>query len=166
MPTLNELQELKDAAWRAKNVFDAKWHARESEIRTAMYVQLGVEMGNEKEAVTRAAYASTAAWEAERDRLALENSAGSLPYPEGTLVVQWDCSIYGGGIFRPSRNRGVMQVFRKGDPHLGRGYSAPTVGQVVIRPLKKDGTPGKQVITSIKNWLPEGVAHPEAEKKA
>lgn len=87
-----------------------------------------------------------------------------LPYPEGTVLNHWSRGRYYtiSSSWRTTGKRAVVQVYRQGDPlPVNARYNRPEVGQVVLRELKKDGTPGKAVEiwyeSAMKNeWLPEG----------
>jgi hypothetical protein len=71
-----------------------------------------------------------------------------LPYPEGTIMVHWERPCYfsnAHGNYRTTGDRGILQIFRKGDSFpSNQHWGCPRVGDVVIRRLKKDGSPGIQ----------------------
>ena len=164
------IEELKQDFHKASTelyALKAKYDSRKQELLTGLYAQLHCELGVEVETVEATERAMRQAYEAERDRLAVENS--KPPYLEGTILVEWNQGHWS-EIAYPSRDRAVMQIFRKGDEFLGGRYNQPVAGRAVLRMLKKDGTPGKQVKTWqdgwVNRWLPEGVKHPNAEVKA
>lgn len=163
------IEELKQDYHKASTelyALKAKYDSRKQELLTGLYAQLHSELGVEVETAEATERAMRQAYEAERDRLAVENS--KPPYPEGTILVEWNQSNW--SIYAiPSSDRAVMQIFRKGDEFLGKGSNQPCAGRAVLRMLKKDGTPGKQVRLWQKywegedrRWLPEGVKHPNA----
>ena len=85
---------------------------------------------------------------AEAARIRLAEAASLLPYPEGTVVEEMRRPKHSAsGQRRPTGKKGVIQIFRAGDPYPSNlsEYSVPEVGSVVVRDLKKDGTPGAGV---------------------
>lgn len=108
---------------------------------------------------------------AEADRLRLAESASLLPYPEGTIVTEARMPKHSfNGVLRPTGKRGVIQIFRAGDKYptnLG-AYSVPDVGDVVVRELKKDGTPGlmvRKLCGCWSSWYKDGVMVVMKEKE-
>jgi len=108
---------------------------------------------------------------AEVDRLHLASSASLLPYPEGTVVEEMRRPKHSfNGALRPTGKEGVLQIFRAGDKYpsnLG-AYSVPDVGDVVVRDLKNDGTPGlmvRELCGCWSSWYKDGVMVVMKEKK-
>ena len=103
------------------------------------------------------------AWQAEADRLALANV--QLPYPEGTVMVKWEYWRYDHREkTRPTKERGVIQIFREGDRFRGK-WNKPSVGDVIVRDLLNNGKPGLSFVrweATNGRWVPEGVQHPDA----
>lgn len=87
----------------------------------------------------------------------MDASLKALPYPEGTVVEERKRSGTSFSAIRsdpkPTGKKGVIQIFRAGDwyPTNLSEYSAPEVGSVVVRELKKDGTPGL-VVKKLAGW--------------
>jgi len=83
----------------------------------------------------------------EMEKRAIEEK--ELPYPEGTVMVHWERPFtYGvnNHPYKKSGDKGVLQIFKPYDkfPSKPKRWGMPSVGDVVIRLLKKDGTPGIQ----------------------
>lgn len=137
---------------------------RKGELEIQLCKTLQDEFGVEKQAVYREKNRLQREYEEIRDRIALESV--ELPYPEGTILLEWkDTRDYN---YKPVKcktgNRAVIQVFRKGDEipvnQRWKNFSI-SVGDVVLRELKKDGTPGKKFERWIamsnyhlSHWLP------------
>ena len=87
----------------------------------------------------------------ELEKEVLEAQVANLPYPEGTVMVEFEKYVPFGasGInknpLRLSGTKGVFQVYRNGDEYpanLGR-YKKPQNGDYIIRLYRVDGTLGK-----------------------
>lgn len=148
---------------------EERMRVRRGELEDEVRVKLNDELGAELE-MARVEWAKAKAeWEAERDRIRMEESLSNLPYPEGTILRKWRWDMYA-RIWRETGDYVVLQIFRKGDKIPGNcRWGIPHVGQVVIRDLKKDRTPA----LAVEVWqdymkpcvLPEGV-QPKVENKA
>lgn len=82
-------------------------------------------------------------------------------YKPGTVLVNWQRERrgwHGEGIWKEV-GRGVVEVMKPDTILPGNVTWRPMVGTLMVRVLKKDGTPGK-VVKELgnwrDNWLPEG----------
>lgn len=63
----------------------------------------------------------------------------------GKTVTEWKRE-FGWMESRPTGLRGIVEVFKDGDSHIGAEYSKPMIGKLVVRVLKSDGKPSKRCI--------------------
>jgi len=140
-----------------KTYFDRK-HELEAQMRAVLQAEFGATMNAAEKAFREA----RKAFEQEENRLRAEETAQNLPFPIGTILVLW--SYQGGNSF--SRDvvltpyvKAVLQIYQTGDPPLGSKWCPARPGELVLRHLLKDGTPGKRGDRWVKsdNWYPEGV---------
>lgn len=98
----------------------------------------------------------------------IQQSLGRLKHPEGTILVEWRMPRYSSqGHYSPTGKKGVLQVVRPGDEFAtNRVCSRPSVGSVIVRLLRKDGSVGLNYGIYEDAWLPVGVRHPRAAQKA
>lgn len=159
------------AVWSIKRELDeAVADARRPHIQAAGEAETAVRLSY-AERVAAANDAHRAATEAhDAAKIEAAESGEGLPYPLGTVVVKWENPSCYGNTFphRATDERARLEVFKTGDEYpLNRGsYSRPDPGQLVLRLLKKNGTPGINVLRFGNDmatyWLPEGVAHASA----
>ena len=96
--------------------------------------------------------------EAEKDRIARIGDGGA--YPVGTKLYEW------GPVRKFSRDIGatgkvgIFECITKDSVHAGNvaGYSRASIGDFVVRELKKDGTPSSRYhrYKHWMQWYPEG----------
>jgi hypothetical protein len=167
--TLDELQAETDIALKAYREVQKRYQDRVYELETEARKKARIEFHDDIVASTEILNKYQKALEAEKHRIWLENAANSLPYPEGTKLFKWAPQTTWGRIipFVKTKETGVLQIFRKGDEYpLNKRHSMPSVGSLIVRFPKKDGTLGKDFEAFRKDfWLPEGVDHPKAIKK-
>jgi hypothetical protein len=96
------------------------------------------------------------------DQRRVEESIEALPYPEGTIVIRdpkvplsfnwWSKTV-------DRMERGVIQVFRPGDPereNQSRHHCQP-VGMIIVRIITRDGKQGKIYVPwsqTKQYWIP------------
>jgi len=99
--------------------------------------------------------------EAEKERIALEETVH--PYLPGTRMVEWECPRWSN--FKPEDRRltsrvGILEVITSTSEHpANKTNGLANRGDLVIRVLKKDGTPSKAyelVNRGQYRWVPEG----------
>jgi len=129
----------------------AEWEARIDELRNA------------------AQLATIAADEA---TVAEVREGGSI-FPLGTKMIEWGTEKYAyrGSPLKPTGKSGVVEVIDRNSTHpANRNWSRASVGHVVIRIAKKDGSLGTNYVTAgwnqFGNWHPEGVDPNLKEKTA
>jgi hypothetical protein len=143
---------------------------RRSELADEIRVKLNDEYGAELSAARAEEAKTEAEWRNEKDRENLVASASKLPYPESTILRKWRYECYS-KVWRVEYGEFVLQVFREGDK-ISRNYrwgKRPNVGDIVLRAMKKDGTPS----LAVERWndymkksvLPKG-QEPIVEQKA
>lgn len=151
-----------DEAMRVRMEVERRQYDRKGELEKALRETLYAEFGAEMEAAQSAERKLRDELREASDAFALENV--TPPHPEGTVLVEWNPPHWSTNACRPTGRKGVVQVYRAGDPlPLNARWSVPRVGDVVIRELKKDGTPAKAVVAVWRDgskmedyWLPEG----------
>jgi hypothetical protein len=94
----------------------------------------------------------------EQNRIAIQTSLSKLPYPEGTIMIQWTKS-YRDTAYILTKEKGKLEIFREGDSFpLNRRWFRPSPGDLIVRLVKKDGTTGIQIDKYHSNvWFPEGI---------
>lgn len=165
MSLLEELRDESKTAWDAKEAVRLKWEVRKRELEAKMSEQLKAELGYEYNDAQEAYRKADFAWRRERDRVNVQDSSAQLPFPEGTVMLEWQPSSWLGRHcnFRKTGKRAVLQVFRKGD-HKATTHKCRSIdaGTVIVRFLKADGKPGLMMERySGGRWLPEGAVHPD-----
>lgn len=170
---VEELKKVYDKAWLRYDTLLGQYRTRRAERLRVLERQLDVELDVEfKEPLAHAlAEKLTAkkAWDEIMDAVALATAlATSREIPLGTLVEEWASpNKYNfRGEKRATGRQGILEVIIPTSEHPDNtSYRAP-VGAVVVRILKKDGTPSKKYASrqwSIENeWRP-CVTQPVAE---
>jgi hypothetical protein len=165
---INQLREKMYAAKEARHAVVAKYQDRKFDLEQELRATLQAEMGEELELARKNAREAELAWKLEDDRLCIE--AAKPMYPEGTILHEWtENSRWNAkpGTWIKTGERAVIQIFRTGDNFVGANYKVPLAGAVVIRYLKKDGTPSMRVWQWVgffeTRWCPEGV-EPQPQK--
>jgi hypothetical protein len=92
--------------------------------------------------------------------LVAERSANTGWLPVGTKVIEWErCRGWGyrDNPFRRTGRTGIVEVYARGAPRHEKLRDQASVGDVAVRPLKKDGTPGIAIETVMPRsyWRPE-----------
>jgi hypothetical protein len=131
----------------------------DAEIIKPARVRVGQILAEEFNAKTNAAFVRFD--EAEAALLAARIALAETDPRLGTTLVEWGRNR---NRWRPTWGKtgrtGVVQILRPGDPRADKAsYTSPQDGDLVIRPLLKDRTPGKIVIRIgyAPGWCPEGV---------
>lgn len=145
----------------ALNEVNKTYFDRKCEMEAQMRAVLEAELGASMRAATLACRDARKAFEQEQDRLRAEETAQSLPFPVGTILVHW---MYKGRTFSRDvvltpHEKAVLQIYKAGDLPLGSKWFPARPGELVLRYLLKDGTPGKRGDRWVagNNWYPEGV---------
>lgn len=90
-----------------------------------------------------------------------ENPLPHKRFKVGQALVEWKFpgSAWSTDRRRTPQRKGIVQVFKRGDMLPGNtgSYSTPTPGTIIVRPLRKDGSPGKAVAQWLDDWHPVGV---------
>ena len=160
---LESLQQALAQAEEKRRGVEARWRIRKSELDAKTEKMLRCEMGAELDAAKEQVSIATAAEKVQADIDRRTESEKILPYPEGTRLYEWKHEFrFGGGNVVKSGKVGIIQLFKEGDalPANMGTWHRPYDGQIVIRELKKDGTPGLKVYDwrewMFGHWLPEG----------
>ena len=164
---MNKIKEL-EKVWLEKTLVkravEDRRREREYVLLAEVHAKLNAEFGAELEAARKTENEAKVALSAEENRVREDVTLSKLPYPLGTVLAEWS---YGSSTWTPNNlkkttNKAVLQVFKQGDPLPANvRYNRPSVGSLVLRLLKKDGTTGAAVEqwnpVYEKCWLPEGV---------
>jgi hypothetical protein len=148
------------AYWTLKQERSEKRRKQEAEALESIRAALALEYGE------RMKHLSQQRDEAARQLAEAEAEIGKADlanYPTG-IVAEWGHfrHSYGRGAKRLTGKRGVFEVRMPDTQFAGNisSYRLPAIGQVFIRLLKKDGTPGLGFQVSqfgkFGNWLSEG----------
>lgn len=165
---MTELERCREALAEAELAYGELKHTREIQRRNAIADaterienELSAKYGEVQSRLREAARAARQAYEVAK----LAEANASLPFPVGTKLIGWmrsHVSTYRRGPFG-KKSTGIVEVCDNNtEMPIGQRYGLPAIGDVIIRLLKKDGTPGKSVEkyngdgwrTHI--WLPEG----------
>jgi hypothetical protein len=162
--SVEELEQVYDRAWRRHDALQVQHRDRRAKLLRAFERQLDAELDVEfKEPLAQALaekLATKKAWEEVRNA-ALLSAALATPREIllGTRVEEWLSPKYcPRDPKKPTGRQGVLEVVISTSEHPDNSsYRAP-VGTVVVRILKKDGTPSKKYVYrqwSIENeWRP------------
>lgn len=165
MTRLQELEKAYWAAYGARSTMEDERAARRRAAITEFTRQLDDELAREYDAplqeLRRAEHAAALERDAEKERAALE---GGSKIPAGTIMLEFDYPRYAdrrASNRRLTGKRGVVEIVTRASEHPGNvgTYRQAAVGEVVIRRLKKDGSPSKAYERGwdARNcWLPEG----------
>lgn len=174
MVDLNELEatyiESKQACRRLDRQREDRRRALEQEARVRIAAQIDEEFPEWRQANDQATEAQRAFYDARIEDARARLSA--MNYGRGVLV-EWETKK--GQWFSERKNwhyesgrRGTIEVVDRNTqfPDNMADYRRPALGDMIIRLLKKDGTPSKQVINLMNGipnwWLPEGEKHEKA----
>lgn len=174
-PKITELRERFKNAHSKKEAFELRYSARRKELEDQLKATLLAEFppnSPEWNAIVSEFYASQKELQSEINSESVKLALTELPHPEGTILTQWEHSRWPGPIgstaMKPTGKKAIMQVFKEGDPFpSNRRWGRPSPGNVVLRELKKDGTPGTAATTwryggnsDANFWFPEGQEPP------
>lgn len=167
MPTIKELEKAARAAYIARTKVEDESHEwrvpRERAALEAIMAEHNRLFGAKIKAAREAEWEANRAHEAAMAKAAAANT-GWLPV--GTKVFEWVRPgrwARAGEPMRKSGRVGVVEVCTHESFFAGNArYSRPSVGQVFVRLLKKDGSPSLKVVEGWRlcreDWLPEGVS--------
>lgn len=150
-------KETSDKYWAASQEHNRKY----SELKSKYEVLILAESKAERDALMEAQKANHKAdhdWRQAVEQRNLEASLAKLPHAEGTVLCKWTMHGWSSCTYRKSTEKGIFQVFRKGDEEpSNRRYSRLSAGDFVVRPMKKDGSVGIKVEQYGGGWYAEGV---------
>lgn len=161
-----KLKELKEAVSRAKAAYLKLQNERDAEHRTLMedvHRVLAAKYGARLKELSFAVRAARAAYE---DAVA-EAATGKLKDYHDGILIEWgsppDWRPYMGAYKKqPTGRRGRYELRARETQFAANvgSWRKPVIGEVFIRLIKKDGTPGTGFVKvregSGSEWLPEG----------
>jgi hypothetical protein len=156
MSNLEELRTAyREASGRYETIRDERMR-REREEQDKVREKIRSLFGDNETAASVALAGAENAFHAEEDRLRVLGNSTKLPHPEGTVLVEWKAGrYYADKTLRPAR-KAVLQIYREGDPLPANvKWHRPQVGEIILRLLKKDGTPSSAIeqIHSRGDWF-------------
>jgi hypothetical protein len=159
----DELEEARikasQAFTEARRLYDMRLRVLRDEAEERMrHEQVGIDFFAAQEASREAERAWRKERDANRERRGTQH-VSDLGLAEGDKVREWKPPHYDWNKpYDRTNNVGVIQVFRDGDEgRTGRINH----GDLVVRLLKTDGTPGKRIEKWTAQWVKEGVRHPK-----
>lgn len=163
MNTAMRFEKAKDRAYAAEHNHRKLREERDQKIYDQVE-SLQEEVHAEYRDRMNAAHEECVAARAELDAAKLADAKPK--WPVGTVVCAWKQRTEG-WMQRPTGEwkviaKGVMEIITAESEHPDslNKYSRASIGDVVVRLLKKDGTPGKKYESltgwKAKHWLPEG----------
>lgn len=169
-------EKIHEAARSAYYKFERRREARKTELweqvnqlKLKIEAQLAEEFGKEGRQLTELVNKSRTDMEAERIEA---SSKGNDHYKVGQTLWRWEHRNWPVNEWRDTGKRGIVEVFtRDSVMPLGTSqYSKPSIGAIVLRLLKKDGTPSSRIETTtwggtFHGWLPEGTLPKSANPK-
>jgi hypothetical protein len=154
---MTELKRLNEASIKAQEALDHANKVMDEEIRQASET-IRAKYRDILRPLITANNEARIAYIAERDRAAIEEA--NPPYPVGTKVYEW-IRLEWPNHDQPKKlsgRVGLIEVWTRDSKKPDSVGLGPYVGRVVVRFLKKDGTPSlKYEEREISKWLPEGV---------
>ena len=153
----------------------AKWDLdrRREDYRSALWTQV-TELEKRLETQVEREFAAETAQVAsqlahatelvEQERIAnAQAGKGEGKYKPGQVLCKWHHERWTDS-WSDTKERGIVEVFTRESmlPVNTSSYSRPSIGSLVLRLLKADGTPSRKVLTSHYGgdfgvgWLPEG----------
>lgn len=169
-PDLEALVAARDAAQRRLWAIDNERAAFLRERRAAFQAALAAEeatLFGDRLAVAEAEL--TAAKALSEEAIEKAALAEEREIPAGTLMEEWKIPrhTYGRGPAVLTGRKGILEIITRDSVHPGNisGWSRPAVGQIVVRIIRKDGSPGMSYVHGYetKNWRP--AAAPPAEAR-
>ena len=140
---MSKLEELEACLKANKDYHDGLKRQRDDKLRV-MVIEINKTLSAEfGDAISKAFENEANArkeFEAERDRIAVEEAPSKIKFPEGTVMVKWARAWYDGH-YTPTEKYKLC-IFRQGDPlpgNIGK-WKVPNVGDVVMRKILKDGS--------------------------
>jgi hypothetical protein len=171
MSTVDKLKAACEVANQRHLNLKYKFETEERDLRVEAHdkinEQLQEKYGKRLEAAATKAQEARIAYEDAR----VNAAATQAEIPLGTKMARWehvrDPNKYHEWIWQPTKQRGVVEVFtRESEHNAGRRWSTPDIGEVVIRVLRKNGTPSKEVVRfhgygaqRSHEWVREGEKH-------
>ena len=177
-----ELEKLESAVraasaahWKVDNERHEAHRDLISRARSEIAEAMSREFGKRLEATASIVRAATAARDAARIELA---NAGGGKYRPGQKMVEWrrKPAYASGPDYSVTGRVGLIEVYTNDTvvpERFHRSYRKPEIGELVLRPMKADGTPGVKIEmargwsgdrTEFHNWFSEGVNPNDGEK--
>jgi hypothetical protein len=140
MPTLDELKQITTETLKVLDAVESNRYQRKTALETELRKTLESEFGAELSAAKQAYAEARNAENSEYDRLRIESA--KLPFPVGTLVVQWEHIP----TWRKTETKGQIEIILPDAVHPDNqaSYSRALIGTVVVRILKANGEPSKR----------------------
>jgi hypothetical protein len=149
MPTLDELKQITTETRKILDAVESRRYERKTALETELRKTLETEFGAELSATKQAYAEARNAEDSEYDRLRIESA--KLPFPIGTLVVQWEHiptwqQRSNGPKMRKTETKGQIEIILPDAVHPDNqaSYSRVLIGTVVVRILKANGEPSKR----------------------
>ncbi len=163
----NNLPELRRKYQTSQDVLNevrSRWETRERELNQEARLKLRTEMGDEYQRKQLEFNQADKELRTEEERVQLAAGVAALPYPEGTVLVEWLSSSWlaeGEPSFYKTGKKGVVELHRSSDPRPdNQRYAHLIAGEVVVRYLLANGKPGKVAVRyAPRHWKPEGEVH-------
>ena len=158
---INELEKVWEGKRDVRQEVESRWYTRKGELEDEVRAKLDAEFGVELAAAKAAEKEAEDNYDEENIRLREKESVKRLPYPLGTILVEWAYPRFRHDELEKTSNRAVLQIFKEGDIISSTvKWSRPDFGSLVLRCIKKDGTTGVSVEQwrngYERRWLPEG----------
>jgi hypothetical protein len=153
MTRLEELLEASEAAERHVRKLEHERFEEEYKLKKRLQEQLDGIFGEPIRTAKEAHAIAKTAWQSEYDRIALESAKPS--YPVGTKVQKWISSNYDRKTWiRSKEDIGMVEIITPESKHPAtKTYGKARIGEVVVRKLKKDGTPSQNYINVSGGWI-------------
>lgn len=140
MDKREELLEASQAATDALRTLRDERDNKKYASMNALEAALKAEFGERLNALTKAASAAESAHRDEEARIRTE--AAKPPFPVGTVLDRWDTPGRWAREKKPTGERGVVEIFGPDSQSpANMQHNLARTGDVVIRFVKKDGTP-------------------------
>jgi hypothetical protein len=130
-----------------------------SEYRLKVSAEVSEEYKDRVEQLAEAERVAKAAEVAAKDAAAKQGVDARCPI--GTILTRWKWNRWANahrGSYEKTNERGAYDVITSESNHPANiRWGRARIGQYVVRPLKKDGTPGIAYKTNLDLWFPEGI---------
>ena len=155
---MNKFEKAKSKAWDAyydlKDERDKKRNDLVYEYINKIDSKLEAEYGDRLRELSDAHTKAQAAAE----QYDVEQAIANAKYLIGTIMCKWVVKSSWERVPQwEIECRGIVEVFTRESPRPdNQRFSLPSIGDIIVRILKKDGKPGLRVERINDTWLPEG----------